>query len=266
MGRGVLDYLLLPARVALQGGDDYSHFAGRINPLWVVLVPFSFVAIRSSPLVRRSLGLAAMYFAVWALSSQQARFLIPVLPFLAVAAGIALADAFRNLVSARAVAAPVVIVIAGLALLWTTRHVIRQGVTAGHDMLANGAEVPGDAQNDMERFISERLPDRARLLLLNTNQGFFIDREYIADSFFEASQINALLLHGEDSALGISRRLRNAGLTHVLLARRDWGIFYPPGLAQFLGDRSLAQQVNRSHDGEYTLFEIRGALASAPNE
>jgi hypothetical protein len=133
-------------------------------------------------------------------------------------------------------------------------------------MLANGAEVPGDAQNDMERFISERLPDRARLLLLNTNQGFFIDREYIADSFFEASQINALLLHGEDSALGISRRLRNAGLTHVLLARRDWGIFYPPGLAQFLGDRSLAQQVNRSHDGEYTLFEIRGALASAPNE
>jgi len=266
MGRGVVDYLLLPARVALQGSDDYAHFAGRINPLWAVLVPFSFVAIRSSPLVRRSLGLAAMYFAVWALSSQQARFLIPVLPFLAVAAGIAAANAFGSLVPPRAVAAPVVIVIAGLALLWTTRDVIRQGVTAGHDILAHGVDVPSDAQNDMERFISERLPARARLLLLNTNQGFLIDREYIADSFFEASQINALLLQGGGSALGISRRLRSAGLTHVLFARRNWGIVYPPGLAQFLGDRSLAQQVYRSHDGEYTLFEIRSALASAPTE
>lgn len=260
MGRGLLDYILLPVRVALQGATGYAHFDGRINPLWVLLVPFSATRIRSSPLVRRSLGMAAMYFAVWAATSQQARFLIPMLPFLAVAAGVAVAEVLDNVAPGRSYQA-IVSVTVGVALLWSARFVIRDGATDASQLLAHGFEVPGDVRNDTERFISEQLPADARLLLLNTNEGFFINREYVADSFFEASQINALLLQGEGGAIGISRRLRGMGITHVLFARRDWAIPYPPALGQFLGNSGLTQLVYKSEDGQYWLFQIRGATS-----
>ena len=47
-------------------------------------------------------------------------------------------------------------------------------------------------------------PADAKLMLLNTNHGFFCHRDFVADSFFEASQINALFL-GADGKKGIDR-------------------------------------------------------------
>jgi hypothetical protein len=258
LGRRLVDYLLLPVRVALDGGDDYAHFDGRINPLWVLLVPFSLTAIRSTPVVRRSLGMAALYFVIWALTSQQSRFLIPMLPFLAVAAGVTLTTTFEKVMRLRPGHLAIVSAVVGVLFLWTTRFVIEDGAAAAHQMFARGVAVPGDAKNAAERFISEQLPPDARLMMLNTNQGFFIDRDYIADSFFEASQMNALVLQGDGGAPGISRRLRKMGITHVLLARRDWAIPYPRALSEFFENHGLTQLIYTSPDGEYLLFQIRG--------
>jgi len=262
MGRQLADYLLLPLRVAVSGGDDYGHFDGRINPLWVILVPFSLTCIRSSAVIARSLGVAGLYFIVWAATSQQARFLIPMLPLLAVAAGVALSTTVERTLALRPVHVVTVSAVVVLSLLWTTRSVIRDGAVAAREMIVGGVEVPGEARNDVERFISEQLPAATRLMLLNTNQGFFIERDYVADSFFEASQLNALVLQGDGGAPGISRRLRKMGITHVLFARRDWGIPYPPALSEFLANQGLAQLIFASPDKEYLLFQVRGATAS----
>ena len=266
MGRGLLDYAALPFRVALYGGDDYAHFDGRINPLWAVLVPFTLTAFRASPLVRRSLAIAALYFIVWAATSQQARFLIPILPLLAVAAGVAVALALERVVPGRSAAIAFVAVLMGLAVLLDARFVVMDGVRAARIVLASRLDVPGDARNDVEQFISERLPANARLMLLNTNQGFFIDRDYVADSFFEASQLNALVLQGNGGAAGISRRLRGMSITHVLLARRDWGIPYPPALADFLNNPGLSELIYTSADAEYRLYTVRGPSGPATAE
>jgi len=266
MGRRFVDYLLLPARVALQGGNGYAHFDGRLNPIWVVLVPYSLAIAPRLPIVRQALGVAGLYFLTWAVSSQQARFLIPILPFLAIAAGASLAKTLETRgeeLARRPDLRPIVVmIIAAVGLLWTARFTVAEGLYTAREMARHDPVVPGEAKAPIYRFISDELPPGARLMLLNTNQGFFVDREFISDSFFEASQINALLLEGTDGALGISRRLHAQGVTHILLEQRDWGIPYPSALREFLGNSALTELIYRSPDGRFLLFSVRSSLST----
>jgi hypothetical protein len=257
MGRRFVDYLWLPVRVALESHDDYAHFGARLNPLWIGLVPLGLVFAPSVQVVRRTLGVAGLYFVAWALTSQQARFLIPMLPLLAVAAGVAVTTALEKVRHSTFSPGHIAAVVS-LLLLWPARFVLAEGLDAARKMVGPAVAVPGDAKAPVYHFIGEQLPPTARLMMLNTNFGFFVDREYVADSFFEASQMNALVLDGSGGAVGISRRLRERGITHVLLARTDWQIPYPRALWEFLADRGLTQLIYTSPDGQYLLFHVMG--------
>jgi hypothetical protein len=85
-GRGVLDWFLLPGRVFFTGDALSSRFGGPLAslPLVAALAGWLFL---SRPRVMIGLAFAgfALLFGVWALGSQQSRFLIPVLPLLALA-------------------------------------------------------------------------------------------------------------------------------------------------------------------------------------
>jgi hypothetical protein len=259
MGRQFVDYLLLPFRVILNGGDDYRHFDGRVSPLWILVVPVSLAFARSSPTVRRALAVAGVYFVAWAATSQQSRFLVPIIPLLAIAGGVAI-DGLLSRVAFRPVRlVGIAAVLCMLLVLWSSRAVLADGGRAGRAMLLRGVSVPGDAKAPVYQFISDNLPSDARLMLLNTNQGFFVDREYIADSFFEASQMNALILEGSGDPSAVSRRLRERGITHVLLSTDDWEIPYPPALWDFLRDRRLADLLYSCPDRTCFLFEVRAA-------
>jgi hypothetical protein len=94
------------------------------------------------------------------------------------------------------------------------------------------------------------------MLLLNTNQGFFIEREYLADSFFEASQI-ADWLRPASTVGEVRQRLESRGITHVLIEHRNWGIRYPDALLALLRDPAQVEQRYRSRNGRFTLLELR---------
>jgi len=255
MGRQFVDYLLLPFRLVFQSGDGYGHFDGRISPVWSVVLPAGLAVARSNPVVRRSLAVAGLYFVAWAATSQQARFLIPIMPLLAIAGGVSIDRLLARLSirSARVAAMAAV----SCMLLWSSRSVITGGGRVARDMLTQDVSVSAEAKTVYE-FISANLPADARLMMLNTNRGFFVDREYIADSFFEASQINALILEGSSDAAGVSRRLHERGITHVLLSADDWNIPYPPALWEFLGDRRLVDLLYSCPDRSCLLFQVRG--------
>jgi hypothetical protein len=112
-------------------------------------------------------------------------------------------------------------------------------------------------------FIDEELPPDARLLFLNTNHGFFCDREFVADSFFEASQINALLRQ-EEGPEGVGRALRALGITHLLIENRDRFVPWPESLFEYLNDRSRTQPLWRSEDKVYDVVEVLSAPRRAP--
>lgn len=259
MGRGFVDYLLLPIRVVLMGGRGYDRFDGQIHPLWLVWVPLSVWMVRKSDLVRQCLWIAGLYFIAWSLTSQQMRFLIPVLPFLATAAACSVAELFSWLrrKSGRRweqLLVPGVIVL--LVALSGGRYLAGGWRLAGV-YLEEGAAVREAVVHPVYRFINETLPEEARLLMINTNHGFFCHREYVADSFFEASQTRQLV-KGCATKLEVGEVLRAQGLTHILIENRDLGIPYPTAFREFLSaPEGLAEQVYRSQDDRFIVLELQ---------
>jgi len=263
MGRSALDYALLPLRVILSGGPGYDRFAGEIGVQWIVLVPLA-IAFHRQPLVRAALAGSGIYFALWSLGSQQMRFLIPVLPPLALAAAIAVDEAVARAADAvpglrdprrrRALELALLAAATGLAL-----HTARRPLTRAFEVLPRLLDqkqaLQVEARTSADRFVAS-LPQDARLLLLNTNQGFFLERNYLADSFFEASQI-ADWLGRARSAGEVHTALRERGVTHVLIEHRDWGIAWPAGLEALLADPDRLARRFRSLDGRFEIFELR---------
>ncbi len=116
-----------------------------------------------------------------------------------------------------------------------------------------------DAVHPVFEAIDE-LPAAARLMFLNTNHGFFCHREFVADSFFEASQINELLRSAGGLA-GIDRALAELGITHLLIENRDRYVPWPESLYRYLNDRTRTRPLLRTSDGAYDLVEVVAAGA-----
>jgi hypothetical protein len=206
-----------------------------------------------------------VYFALWAATKQATRYLIPILPLLAIASAQGL---WLLLLQPRVsggspsrrhppgwVAIGVLIAVQA-AMLWEGRKTAPQALDAARSIFVEHRTGPDDAMNETERFIATELPAGARLLLLNTNQGFFIRRDYVSDSFFEASQINDLLWR-DPSVNGIGRTFARLRVTHILWFAHDWRIAYPSALRAFLEDPGRARLLHRSTDGRFRLYELR---------
>jgi hypothetical protein len=258
MGRTLVDYALLPVRVILSGGPAYDHFAGEIGPHWIALVPLA-IAFHRLPLARSALAAAGVYFVLWSVGSQQMRFLIPLLPPLALASAAAVTEwitgsARLGTRRRRALQLALLVAATGFAL-----HIGRRPLARAAETLPMLVRQPdrlrAAARTSADRFV-DTLPDDARLLLLNTNQGFFLERDYLADSFFEASQIADWLGRAGDVD-GVSAALRERGVTHVLVEHRDWGIAWPASLEALLADPERRTPRFRSPDGRFELFELR---------
>lgn len=256
MGRDPVDFLLLPFRVFVAGGEGYARFDGRLSPVWVVLLPATLVLGLSLSRVRWALAAAGLAFVAWAATAQQMRFLAPALPLLALAvvdtASARLARLApplrRRLAIAGFLAAAALVAVPQRAVLaagWRTLPVLLAG---------DPATLLGSAVPEVWRFVDRTLPQDARLLLLGTNRVFDCRREAIADSFFEASQITDWLADAPGPA-EVLARLRAAGVTHVVVEHRP-GPAYPPALLELLADPGRARSIFRSPDGRHEVLEL----------
>jgi hypothetical protein len=266
MGRGLADYLLLPVRVILLGEPGYARFDGSINRLWIFWLPVAILGARRNPLVRHALIVSFLYFAFWAASSQQMRFLIPILPLLAVATALTIADLLRRVPpgrTQRAIAAGVSLVaVCSLGVLVeflpavfsVTGVAIQHGQPAGAQSPEKAPATPG-AVRPVLSFINKNLPPDARIMFLNTNHGFFCEREYIADSFFEASQMGALLRQ-DRTPDALMAQFDSLGITHILWNSTDWKIHYPDSLFVLMDDPSRAKLIYQSSDGADRLYAL----------
>ena len=262
MGRATADYALLPLRVLLEGGPDYAHFGGRLGAQWLLLVPLACATGWREPLVRASLGASAVYFALWSLGSQQMRFLIPLVPPLALACALSLdicveRVAARQSAPARRALRALVLALALAFAAQVARPHYAQALAALPALRADAQARRTAAADPVFRWIAATLPPDAKLLLLDANQTFFLEREALADSFFEASQLADWLRDARDPD-DVRARLASRGVTHVLRDRhRDWGIAWPPALWELLGDAARAQRRYLSPDGRVEVWELR---------
>lgn len=259
MGRSWIDYLLLPFRVMVYGGSSYQNFAGQLSVMWIILLPLTFIGGFRTPFVRRCMGVAGLYFVLWGFSSQQMRFLIPILPFLSMAAAISIVNLLKKIQETRWQQASL-IGLWGLALcvlFW----VLTPDLTASLQHIQAYQEHAGDlketAIHPIYHVIDEQLPLDARLLLLNTNYGFFCEREYIADSFFEASQI-ADWLRAARTTDELLSLLAAKDITHILALNRHWGIEYPPPLLELMSEGQHLELIHTAEKGNqrFWLLEV----------
>lgn len=260
MGRGLLDYLLLPVRVILEGSEGYARFDGTVSTLWLVLVPLALLAAfrprsQRAP-IRACLLAAGIYFVAWAVSSQQTRFLIPLLPPLALAAALGAGTLLQGLTERmRLVASAGTVLVASLLILSAGLPQVPAARQIVDGYAEHGADLRQRAIPPHLAYINQNLPADARILFLNTNHGFHCHRTFYADSFFEASQIGDWLRDAQ-TAEDLRARLARYDITHVLVVGRDWGIEYPPSLGEVLASPRWGRVVIGSLQGNLALVEL----------
>ena len=66
MGRGPLDYLLLPVNLSFFADWDLLHFDGVIGPIFLLTIPLLFIVRPIPSVLRNALVFSALLFLFWA--------------------------------------------------------------------------------------------------------------------------------------------------------------------------------------------------------
>jgi hypothetical protein len=224
-GRGLASYLLLPFKVSLLGkpGLNYTRFDGTLTPVFLCLLPFAL--FRRKRTTTLFLVMATAGFVFWAATSLQLRFLIPTLALTSVIAAAGISNILEW--TGRRKALPVLIL---LALIMVSGLLLpdqygRPFISASlGDRLAvvTGVETrQAHLERNVQPFsmfehINSSLPARTPVFMIWENRGYYLDRPYYADSFFEASSVMRLVAKsGDPQTLG--RRIASMGFTYVLV-------------------------------------------------
>ena len=258
MGREFLDYLLLPVRVILSGDLDYVHFGHRLGAYWIVLIPLAIWSMRRKPLARRCHWVVALVFIFWALSSQQTRFLVPLLPLLAVTSAAGLIDFAERIPKPKLQR---LVKVSCVVVTWSwigwSHHPYHQQLGSIAEPYLRGDSVPEKAfVPPVLTYANRALPPEAKLLFLNSNQGFFCERSFVADSFFEVSQIADWLSRASD-VQQVRHLLTERGITHVLIWENRFHLSYPRPLIDLISDPRQVEVIQWDRRSKHILVALR---------
>lgn len=260
MGRTFTDFLLLPFRLIFNGGPGYTNFDGTLNKFWIFFVPLTLVFGFKNRISRGALLIGTCLFLFWAFSSQQMRLLIPALPLFSLTAAYSTAHLLRTFFKKASYlrrAEWATAVGCSLLILSVSAHSITYGISIIDDLVLWGDQIREANVHPIHRVIHRRTPPEAKILFLNTNHGFFSKREYIADCFFEASQINAAL-KDKDTEDKIDDWLGKLGITHVLINNKRYGIHFPQLFFDYLEKKKRIKLGNNQLEKTFQLYRISG--------
>jgi hypothetical protein len=267
MGRNAGDYLLLPVNLSTRGkpGLNYARFDGTLSPVMLVLLPLALIRRK-----RESTALiimAAAGFVFWALSSQQLRFLIPSLALAAVLAGTGLGNLAKLigrrmlwvtllmllLIEASSLAVPDQYGRPFLSQAYGDRLAVVTGLEPRRSFLERSIQ-----SYSLFDQINRNSPAGEPVFLIWENRGYYLDRPYFADSFFEASAVMRMVA---DSAgpEALKARISSMGYRYVVVNELLGDFFsrpYPPRSAALLGEFTAKHLEPIESANRLTLYRI----------
>jgi len=229
MGRNLLDYLILPWRLAFSGRFDTIRFDGAIGPFLIIVLILTTASIiqlirqRSISGVTKEVGF--MFFvsaAFFVFGTQQVRFWLPsqmlACAFVAPIVGY-LVDSARS----RKILKLSLTLIVIASISWNVWFLSKQFLEVGYYKPVLGMEkekdflarkVPGYPALE---FINQNLPSSSHLLCVWTGTyGYYLNRKYYSDTFIEDFTLKKFI-HASINGRELSQRLTQTGFTHLFL-------------------------------------------------
>ena len=217
MGRTLKDYLLLPWNLSFHAVMNSTRFDGILGPVFILTLPFA-ISLRKSP---QSIKIIAVYciftFIFWAFAVQQIRYLIPILPFLAI-----MVCYLLNYYRKKAVIFTLLILAVSFSLTFNGFHIIKDynkikplGVISGAES-RNAFLSRMIPSYTMFRYVNQKLPQDSKIFFIYMkNLGYLCNRSYYSDSMFESYTIQKILSRTETPA-EVHRTLKARDFTHIL--------------------------------------------------
>lgn len=193
MGRDANAFIMLPWNLTfrftrfndygarLPEGDELPLFSGNtqaylssVGPIFLVALPIALIASLRRGKHRPLLAVAFGLTAVWFVTMQNTRYLLPMLAILAPAVAYS-----AELVKAR----KVVFVLAAVTCAFTI--LLMALFTLPAFRVSFGLQKPGDYLSERfdlynaSEFVNENLPKDAKIALFGETRGFYLDRDYI---------------------------------------------------------------------------------------
>ena len=217
MGRGFLDYLLLPWNLSFRAHMHSIRFDGVLGPIFILTLPAMF-GIRNIPIpLKISFVYCGFTFLFWAVSAQQIRYLIPILPFLAITIGYTLSWYRRKkaIFTALLLGVAISLGVNGYHIFLDFQKTKPLRYIAGHES-KDGFLIRKLPSYRMFQYINTELPKDVKIFFIYMkNLGYYCERSYYSDSIFESYTIQRLLQISE-SPQDIYTHLKNRGFTHIL--------------------------------------------------
>ncbi|MBI4632472.1 MAG: glycosyltransferase family 39 protein [Deltaproteobacteria bacterium] len=239
MGRGFLDYLLLPWNLSFRARLDSPWFDGIMGPLFLFILPFALAIRRIEPPLKIFLTYCGFTFLFWTFSAQQLRYLMPVFPFLAILVGAIFSYGRKN----KTLSFTLIILIA-ISISYNGYHISRYFLKIKPAGVVTGSETREDflkrllPSYEMFQYANQQLPPDAKIFLIYMkNRGFLLDRDYYSDSMFESYTMQKILSRSRGAA-DVRRELQERGFTHILydgnFVLGDLSVFSPQEKTLFL--------------------------------
>lgn len=268
MGKGPLDYLLLPWRFAFSGQFYSAQFEGAMGPF---LILFLIAAVVSAiPSIRRRLTqrlpqgmglavLASAAFFVW--GTQHSRFWLPTQVLIGIASAPAIELLLRWADQRRTIQAGLALTV-GLSLAWNMWFLGKPFLREAYYRPVFGLEgekaflsrrVPGYPAME---FMNSHLAESSRTLCVWTGAlGYYLNRPYYSDTFFEDVTLKRFIdssVDGEE----LSRRLTHAGFSNLYIHRSLLEKNMAPRQKEIFNDFLAKKAENLFLFKEYAVLEI----------
>ncbi len=210
MGREWTDFLLLPWNLVMRAEIHQHAFLGRLNPIWLALLPAALWALKRTPATRPAGIIAAAGFVMWAAGPQWLRHLVPALPIAAL-----LLAAGHSLLPRWTQYAVWGVWLAGVPANWGPifeRAADHAPVVLGH---ADQQDWIQDRMTSARaiQWINEETPQDARVAMFFTWDAWHIDRRWVLGSVEDHVPPRYLLKEFGDQSI---EALRQSGIEWVL--------------------------------------------------
>ncbi len=267
MGRSLTDYLALPFNIFVRGkpGLNYTRFDGTLSPILLIVLPLVF--LRRKRHIYSTLIIAGIGFVFWALTSQQLRFLMPVLVLMALAGASGLENLslqFGKKALSGFLVAIFAIEISSLILpnqygnpiassAFCDRLPVVMGLETRQKYLARTLQ-----PYEIFKYIDSNIKPGEPILLIWENRTYYLNHPHFADSFFEASTLMRLV-SSSSGVNDLTRRIKAMGFRYALvnnLLGQAFSRYYEPGSVNLL-KKVITERMRPVRSlNKLTLYEI----------